>query len=61
MASASARDSSGSAGGRCEFAQFDFGDKGVEWCLRLSPHYYNTEDEVDLAADAVAEILDTRR
>ncbi|GAA1373779.1 aminotransferase class V-fold PLP-dependent enzyme [Catellatospora chokoriensis] len=41
-----------------EFAQLDFGDKGVDWCLRLSPHYYNTEEEVDLAAAAVAEILD---
>jgi selenocysteine lyase/cysteine desulfurase len=39
-----------------EFAQFDFGDKDVDWCLRLSPHYYNTEEEVDLVADAVAEL-----
>ncbi|MEV8016954.1 aminotransferase class V-fold PLP-dependent enzyme [Streptomyces sp. NPDC086554] len=39
-----------------EFAQFDFGDKGVDWCLRLSPHYYNTEEEVDHVADAVAEL-----
>ncbi|GAA1696056.1 aminotransferase class V-fold PLP-dependent enzyme [Kribbella yunnanensis] len=29
------------------FAQFDFGDKNVNWCLRLSPHYYNTDEEVD--------------
>ncbi|MFK0258771.1 aminotransferase class V-fold PLP-dependent enzyme [Streptomyces sp. NPDC090445] len=40
-----------------EFAQFDFGDKEVEWCLRLSPHYYNTEDEVDEVAAAVAELV----
>ncbi|MFD0278001.1 aminotransferase class V-fold PLP-dependent enzyme [Kitasatospora sp. NPDC127111] len=39
-----------------EFAQFDFADKEVEWCLRLSPHYYNTEDEVDAVAAAVAEL-----
>lgn len=39
-----------------EFAQFDFGDKDVDWCLRLSPHYYNTEDEVDQVAEAVAEL-----
>ena len=19
----------------------------LDWCLRLSPHYYNTEDEID--------------
>lgn len=37
-----------------EFAQFDFADKEVIWCLRLSPHYYNTEPEVDRAATAVA-------
>ncbi|CAM5467986.1 aminotransferase class V-fold PLP-dependent enzyme [Streptomyces narbonensis] len=39
-----------------EFAQFDFGDKDVDWCLRLSPHYYNTEDEVGTVAAAVAEL-----
>jgi selenocysteine lyase/cysteine desulfurase len=39
-----------------EFAQYDFADKDVDWCLRLSPHYYNTEEEVDAVADAVAEL-----
>ncbi|MEV7549418.1 aminotransferase class V-fold PLP-dependent enzyme [Amycolatopsis sp. NPDC089917] len=39
-----------------EFAQFDFGDKDVDWCLRLSPHYYNTEREVDDVIAAVAEL-----
>ncbi|MEU5163568.1 aminotransferase class V-fold PLP-dependent enzyme [Streptomyces sp. NPDC020875] len=39
-----------------EFAQYDFRDKGIEWCLRLSPHYYNTEEEVDHVADAVADL-----
>ncbi|WP_433244584.1 aminotransferase class V-fold PLP-dependent enzyme [Streptosporangium sp. CA-135522] len=39
-----------------EFAQFDFGDKDVDWCLRLSPHYYNTEEEVDLVASVVADL-----
>jgi selenocysteine lyase/cysteine desulfurase len=39
-----------------EFAQYDFGDKDVDWCLRLSPHYYNTEAEVDEVAGAVAEL-----
>ncbi|MGA6161850.1 aminotransferase class V-fold PLP-dependent enzyme [Amycolatopsis magusensis] len=42
-----------------EFAQFDFGDKDVDWCLRLSPHYYNTEDEVASVVAAVAEIIPT--
>ncbi|WP_214408547.1 aminotransferase class V-fold PLP-dependent enzyme [Sphaerisporangium fuscum] len=39
-----------------EFAQFDFGDKDVEWCLRLSPHYYNTEEEVDRVVAAVGSL-----
>jgi selenocysteine lyase/cysteine desulfurase len=37
-----------------EFAQYDFGDKRVDWCIRLSPHYYNTDEEVD----RVVEIFD---
>ncbi|MGW2547752.1 M43 family zinc metalloprotease, partial [Kitasatospora sp. NPDC001574] len=40
-----------------EFAQFDFADKDVEWCLRLSPHYYNTEEEVDEVAETVGRLL----
>ncbi|MFG3053356.1 aminotransferase class V-fold PLP-dependent enzyme [Kitasatospora sp. NPDC048239] len=44
-----------------EFAQFDFADKDVQWCLRLSPHYYNTEDEVDTVAGAVAELAGAAR
>lgn len=42
------------------FAQFDFGDKDVDWCLRLSPHYYNTEDEVAQVVAAVAELRAAR-
>ena len=37
-------------------AQFDFGDKDIDWCLRLSPHYYNTDDEIDEVVAAVAEL-----
>jgi len=40
-----------------EFARFDFADKDVTWAMRLSPHYYNTEDEVDTVAAAVAELV----
>jgi selenocysteine lyase/cysteine desulfurase len=29
----------------------------VTWALRLSPHYYNTAEEVDAVADAVAELV----
>lgn len=28
-------------------ARIDFPRKGVEWALRISPHYYNTEAEID--------------
>ncbi|WP_344213117.1 aminotransferase class V-fold PLP-dependent enzyme [Kribbella sancticallisti] len=42
------------------FAQFDFGDKDVDWCLRLSPHYYNTEDEIAEVVAAVAELRAAR-
>ncbi|MBB5779219.1 aminotransferase class V-fold PLP-dependent enzyme [Nonomuraea jabiensis] len=42
-----------------EFAQYDFRDKDVEWALRLSPHYYNTEEEVDRVAATVAELSAT--
>jgi selenocysteine lyase/cysteine desulfurase len=30
-------------------AQIDFARKGVPWALRISPHYYNTESEIDRA------------
>jgi len=39
-----------------EFAVIDFEDKVVDWCLRLSPHYYNTEEEVEQVTAAVAEL-----
>ncbi|MBL7809002.1 MAG: aminotransferase class V-fold PLP-dependent enzyme [Saprospiraceae bacterium] len=28
-------------------AQIDFSRKGVDWALRVSPHYFNTEEEVE--------------
>ena len=34
-------------------AQIDFPRKGVEWALRISPHYYNTEDEIEGAIDVL--------
>jgi selenocysteine lyase/cysteine desulfurase len=39
-----------------DFAVYDFADKDVDWALRLSPHYYNTEGEVDAVADAVTRL-----
>jgi selenocysteine lyase/cysteine desulfurase len=37
-----------------EHALYDFTDKGVEAALRLSPHYYNTEGEVEAVMAAIA-------
>ena len=38
-------------------AVLDFEEKGVETALRLSPHYFNTESEVDTAVAALREVL----
>jgi selenocysteine lyase/cysteine desulfurase len=39
------------------YARFDFEEKGVEACVRLSPHYYNTEEEIDATVAAVRELV----
>ncbi|MCB0584049.1 MAG: aminotransferase class V-fold PLP-dependent enzyme [Phaeodactylibacter sp.] len=39
-------------------AVIDFDKKGVEWALRLSPHYYNTEEEVNTVAERLKEVLE---
>ena len=36
------------------FGLLDFGPRGVETAIRVSPHYYNTVDEIDALIDAVA-------
>ena len=38
-------------------AQIDFPRKGVNWALRVSPHYYNTEEEVE----RMVEVLKSQR
>lgn len=38
-------------------ALIDFQEKGVDWALRISPHYYNTEEEVDRAVAAMHSLL----
>jgi selenocysteine lyase/cysteine desulfurase len=41
---------------RRQYAVIDFAEKGVEWALRVSPHYYNTEVEIRRAVALVAEL-----
>ncbi len=37
-------------------ALIDFEMKGVPWALRLSPHYYNTEEEVGRVVEVLAKL-----
>jgi len=46
---------------RREYGIYDFEAKGVESAVRLSPHYYNTEAEVDAAALSLREIVEDGR
>jgi selenocysteine lyase/cysteine desulfurase len=45
-----------SAQGR-EYAVLDYDQKNVAGALRISPHYYNTEDEIDQVIAAVSSLL----
>jgi selenocysteine lyase/cysteine desulfurase len=38
-----------------EYAVLDFDDKGVQTAVRLSPHYYNTTTELNIAVSALEE------
>jgi selenocysteine lyase/cysteine desulfurase len=38
------------------FGLLDFEGTGVSTAIRISPHYYNTADEVTLVTDAIAEL-----
>ena len=40
-----------------EDAVIDMDAKGASTALRISPHYYNTDDEVDRAVEALAELI----
>ena len=44
-----------------EDAVIDMDEKRAASALRISPHYYNTADEIDAAVDAVAEVLSPSR
>ena len=43
-----------------EDAVIDMDDKGASSALRISPHYYNTKEEIDTAIEALHEILSPR-
>lgn len=40
------------------YAQIDFQSKKVDWALRISPHYFNTEDEIDSLIQALEDLND---
>ncbi|MEO6547962.1 MAG: aminotransferase class V-fold PLP-dependent enzyme [Ferruginibacter sp.] len=39
------------------FGIIDFDEKGVEWAVRASPHYYNTIDELGFFTESTREII----
>jgi selenocysteine lyase/cysteine desulfurase len=39
------------------YAVIDYDEKGVTESLRMSPHYYNTEEEIDRTASAIQKLL----
>jgi selenocysteine lyase/cysteine desulfurase len=39
------------------FGIIDFDEKGVEWAIRASPHYYNTNEEMDIFIQSMKEII----
>jgi selenocysteine lyase/cysteine desulfurase len=40
-----------------DVALYDFTEKAVDACVRLSPHYYNTEGEVDHVVTVVRDLV----
>lgn len=40
-----------------EVAVIDFDEKGVKWAMRMSPHYFNTPDEIGQAVAALGGFL----
>jgi len=43
-----------------EYARYDLANEDMEWCMRLSPHCYNTEDEVDAVATVLEAVAASR-
>jgi len=44
-----------------EHNPLDTQDRGVHPLIRFSPHYYNTEDEIDRATELVAALARLQR
>ena len=40
-----------------DYAVLDFDDKGVESAIRVSPHYYNTEEEIEELASVLSALI----
>ena len=40
-----------------DYAVLDFDDKGVESAVRVSPHYYNTEEEIEEFASTLSRLV----
>ena len=38
-------------------AIIDYDEKGVDGCLRISPHYFNTDEELETLIAALAELV----
>jgi selenocysteine lyase/cysteine desulfurase len=43
-----------------DHSQFDTQDRGVHPLVRLSPHYYNNDSEIDKAVQALSELAGGR-
>ena len=42
---------------RTSNALIDFREKDVDWALRVSPHYYNTSEEIDRVVEVLKSVL----
>jgi selenocysteine lyase/cysteine desulfurase len=39
-----------------EWGVLDFKKKGIDWAIRLSPHYFNTTDEINKVSEIIEQI-----
>jgi selenocysteine lyase/cysteine desulfurase len=43
-----------------DYAVIDYDEKGVDWTIRVSPHYFNTPGELDIFVEQVSAIAKSR-